>query len=44
MLCALGGYALFLPAGWMYAESGRYRTDSAHAPAVTVGNNPARKN
>jgi vancomycin permeability regulator SanA len=37
VLGVLGGYALFLPAGWMYTESGRYRTDPAHAPNVTVG-------
>ncbi|WP_345367119.1 SanA/YdcF family protein [Actinoallomurus liliacearum] len=37
VLGALGGYALFLPGAWMYAEAGRYRTDVAHAPRVTVG-------
>jgi vancomycin permeability regulator SanA len=37
VLCALGGYALFLPAAWSYTESGRYWTDPARAPQVPVG-------
>ncbi|MCO5974776.1 SanA/YdcF family protein [Actinoallomurus soli] len=37
VLGALGGYALYLPGAWMYAEAGHYRTDLAHAPRTTVG-------
>ncbi|MCO6009072.1 YdcF family protein [Actinoallomurus purpureus] len=37
MLCALGAYALILPAAWMYTDTGRYRTSPERVPATTVG-------
>ena len=37
VLCALGGYGLLLPFGWMYASSARYRTSAAKVPATAVG-------
>jgi vancomycin permeability regulator SanA len=37
VLCALGLYALLLPAGWMYVTSGRHRVSMSRVPATAVG-------